>query len=101
MKILCLLTGIFFIPEIQKKLSGHSINFLESYNNEDFDLLVLDMDHKQSFDLCQRFPEKSFCFGSHMDKAKIQKFKATGCKNVFPRSAFLNKLERLNPGGKI
>ncbi len=92
MKILCFLTDIFFIPKIQELLKGDDIEFLDSYNDEGFDLLILDMDHKDSLSLCKRFPEKSFCFGSHMDREKIQEFKSTGCKNVFARSIFLNKL---------
>ena len=98
MKILCLLTDIFFIPEIQKKIPCHSVSFIESYNGEAFDLLVLDMDHRESLVLCSRFPEKSFCFWSHMDTEKMEKFKATGCKNIYPRSVFLKKLLELSVG---
>ena len=71
----------------------HEVGFIESYKNEQFDLLVLDMGHRESYGLCKKFPDKSFCFGSHMDTEKIKKFSETGCKNVFPRSVFLKKLE--------
>lgn len=97
MKILCLLADIFFVPHIQKILFNCNVRFIDAYKGEDFDLLILDMGHKESYNLCKKFPEKSFCFGSHMDTEKMKKFSETGCKNVYPRSAFLKRLEELKP----
>ncbi len=95
MKILCLFTDIFFLPAIREAFKDHEVQVLENYKDEKFDLLIIDMDHFQSYDVCKKFPEKSFCFGSHMDTKKMKKFRETGCKNVYPRSVFLKKLEQL------
>ena len=94
MKILCLLADIFFVPHIQEALFNHDVTFIETYKGEDFDYIILDMVHKESFVLCKKFPEKSFCFGPHIDTGLVGKFKGTGCKNVYPRSVFLAKLEK-------
>ena len=91
MKILCFLTDIFFIPEIERALSGHSVKFADKYSGECFDFLLLDMDNKISFELCKKYPEKSICFGSHSNTEQMKKFKSTGCKNIFPRSVFLKR----------
>jgi len=96
MKILCLLCDIFFIPEIQKVLTGHSLEFVQSYDNRVFDFLVLDMDHAESFELCRKYPEKSICFGSHADTDGMKRFRETGCAKVFPRSVFLERLKEIN-----
>jgi len=93
MKILCFLTDIFFIPEIEGALSGHSVKFADNYSGESFDFLLLDMDNKISIELCKKYPEKSICFGSHSNTEQIEMFKYTGCKNIFPRSIFLKRLE--------
>ena len=96
MKILALVSDIIFIPIIQSALSKHDVKFVEVYNGEEADLFVLDMDHNQSFELCKKFPEKSFCFGSHKNTELMEKFRQTECKNVFARSAIKTVLQRLN-----
>ena len=96
MKIICLLCDIFFIPEIQKTLSGHSLEFIQSYTDQKFDLFILDMDHAESFELCKKYPDKSICFGSHADVGEIKRFRDAGCKNVIARSAFLDRLKEMN-----
>lgn len=96
MKIVCLLCDIFFVPEIQKELSNHEVEFIQSYTDQKFDMLILDMDHAESYYLCQKYPEKSICFGSHGNTEEMKRFKDTGCKNVIPKSAFLGKLKEVN-----
>lgn len=95
MKIVCLLGDIMFIPVIQHVLSKHDVSFIESYDGEDADILVLDMDQRDSFDVCKKFPEKSICFGSHKNTDQIKKFRETGCKDVVARSALKAALERI------
>ncbi len=95
MKIVCLLCDIFFIPEIEKALPNHSIKFLQSYSEQEFDLLILDMEHAESYELCKKYPDKVVCFGSHADTEGMKRFKDTGCARVFPRSVFLEKLKEI------
>ncbi|MBI4163270.1 MAG: hypothetical protein HY512_00275 [Candidatus Aenigmarchaeota archaeon] len=90
MKIVSLVSDIMFIPVIQSALSKHDVQFIESYNGEDAELFVLDMDHKDSYEVCKRFPKKSICFGSHKSTEQIKKFTETGCKDMIARS-LLNK----------
>ena len=95
MKILCLLTDIFFMPEIKNVLGEHEIVFGDGHLNEDFDLFVLDMLHKESIGLCKKYPEKSVCFGPHSDAKLMGEFASTGCKNIFPRLIFIKKLREV------
>ncbi len=93
MKIVVLLSDVFLVPIIQSALSNHKIIFVENYSAEESDLFVLDMDHKDSYEVCEKFPEKSVCFGSHKNIEQIKKFKDTGCKSVIPRSLLAKKLQ--------
>ncbi len=100
MKVLCLLNDVLFMPKIESLLKGHDVKFLDSYNEEEFNFMILDMDHKDSYILCKRFPDKSMCFGSHMDIEAMKRFRDTGCKKVFSRSAFFEKIRVTVDGWK-
>ncbi len=93
MKIVVLLGDVFLLPIIQSALSKHGVKFIEKYSGEEADLFVLDMDHKDSFEVCKKFPEKSICFGSHKNTDQIERFMEAGCKNVVARSALNRKLQ--------
>ncbi|MBI2667705.1 hypothetical protein HYX17_02950 [Candidatus Woesearchaeota archaeon] len=93
MKIRILIKDLFLkskTEEIIKSLN-HSITFEE----DDFDYVIVDLNHKDAFNLIERYPDKCFCFCSHVDKDKIDKAKEIGCKNVYPRSLFFSKLPYL------
>ncbi|HLD57614.1 MAG TPA: hypothetical protein VJA47_04865 [archaeon] len=95
MEIIALTSDIMFIPLIQSALSKHHVQLIESYNGEDAGLFVLDMDHKDSFEVCRKFPEKSICFGSHKNTEQIKKFRELGCKGVVARSMLKKTLEEI------
>ena len=101
MEIICLLADIFFVPEISKIFKGHEIQFLDNYKDEKFDLLIIDLDHSQSYEVCKKFPEKSFCFGSHKNTELMHKFAQTGCKSVVAISALKKKLEETNQSARL
>ncbi len=98
MNIIALTGDILFIPIIESGLSRHSVKFIEKYSGEEADLFILDMDHKDSFEVCNKFPEKCICFGSHKNIEQSKKFRETGCNNVIPRSLLTKKLQEI---GKV
>ena len=95
MNIICLVKDLILISTIQNSLKDHQVEFIDNYKGQNFDLLILDMDLPESYELCKKFPEKSFCFGSHKDTELMDKFKQTGCKSVYPRSAIKAALKNL------
>jgi len=95
MKIICLVKDLILISTIQNSLKGHQVEFIDNYKGQNFDLLILDMDIPESYELCKKFPDKSICFGSHKNTKLMDKFRQTGCKSVFPRSAIKATLKNL------
>ncbi|MBI2663604.1 hypothetical protein HYX15_03695 [Candidatus Woesearchaeota archaeon] len=92
--------GIFIVVDdllFKTKIEGiiKSINGSITKNIYGADYIIVDLNHKEAFDTLKKFPEKSLCFCSHLDKEKLDKAKSLGCKNVYPRSLFFDKLRSI------
>jgi len=93
MDIFIVVDDLLFKTKIESIIK--SVNSSITKNIYDSDYIIIDLDHKEAFNTLKKFPEKSLCFCSHLDKEKLDKSKSLGCKNVFPRSLFFDKLRSI------
>ena len=98
MKILVFVKDLFFRVKIESELKRLNLDyqFLENLDKlGEFDFLVLDLEQEKNFEAVQKLPEKVICFCSHKNIEVIRRAKDAGCKNVYPRSVFFEKLEKI------
>ncbi|MBI4895814.1 MAG: hypothetical protein HY831_04955 [Candidatus Aenigmarchaeota archaeon] len=99
MKILGLVDDLFLIAKVEGAISkaNLSIKFLsaEDILKREFDYVIVDMEHEDAFNVIEKFPDKALCFGSHVKTDLFQKAGLLGCKRVFARSVFFDKLSEL------
>lgn len=93
MKIMILVNDLFLRAKVEEIIK--SLNHSIISKGDDFDYYIIDLSHKDAFSLIKKYLDKCLCFCSHVDKDKINKAKELGCKNVYPRSLFFNKLPSL------
>ena len=99
MKIVGLVDDLLMLSKIEGiiKQLNLSIKFLsaEDIESRNFDHVIVDMHHKDAFNIMQKFPAKCICFGAHTRTDLFEKAKDLGCKKVYPRSVFFDKLTSL------
>ena len=69
-----------------------------TYNIKDINqktLILVDLNHKQAFEIIKQYPQKCIAFGSHVDTEKLKKAKELNCNLVLPRSKFFENLANI------
>lgn len=70
-----------------------------SYNSgqslEEYDHIILDLQHPEAQDILHRQAKKCLAFGPHVNEEALRDAKALGCKEALPRNMFFNRLPEL------
>lgn len=97
-KILGVVDDLFFSVKIDSILKnyGHKIDYYESNMKMDsYDLILVDMTHKDAFGVIENIPDKCIAFGPHVNVDLFKKARLLGCKKVLARSRFFEELPSL------
>lgn len=97
-KILGVVDDLVFSMKLESilKNNGHKIDYYKSdIEMNDYDLILVDLSHKDAFKVIKSIPEKCIAFGSHVDVDSFKKARSLGCKRVLPRSRFFEELPNL------
>ena len=99
MRLVALVDDLFFIGKIESivKNLGLAIKFLQADDimKREFDCVIVDMHHKDAFIVIEKFPHDTLGFASHVKKDLFEKAQKLGCRRVYPRSVFFEKLPEL------
>ena len=95
MKVAALLTDLFFMVKIRDELKGKEVKFCSNKDEipDNFDYIIIHLQHKDAFDAIEKYSDKCICFGFHTSEefSKAKKI----CKNVYPNSVFFKRLQEL------
>jgi hypothetical protein len=95
MKIVVLINDLFFMAKIRDELKDKEVKFCSSGNEipENFDYLIIHLQHKDAFKFIEKYKDKCICFGFHTSEEFKEAKKV--CKNTYPNSLFFKKLPEM------
>ena len=95
MKVVALVTDLFFMTKIRDELKGKEVTFVSSLNEipDNFDYILIHLQHKDAFKAIEKYSDKCICFGFHTSEefSKAKKI----CKNVYPNSVFFKRINEI------
>jgi len=97
-KILGVVNDLIFSMKLDSILKnhGHKIEYYKLDREiENYDLILVDMMHKDAFEIIENFPDKCIAFGPHTDVDLFEKARLFGCKKTLARSRFFEELPSL------
>jgi len=95
MQVVALVSDIFFMAKIRDELKDKEVKFCSSLNGipDSFDYILVHLQHKDAFNVIEKYSDKCICFGFHTSE-EFNKAKKM-CKNVYPNSVFFKRLPEL------
>ena len=96
MKIVALVTDIFFIAKIRDELKDKAeIRFCSSQNEipDNFDYILVHLQNRDAFNVIEKYSDKCICFGFHTSE-EFSKAKNI-CNKTYPNSVFFKRLHEL------
>jgi len=97
-KILGVVDDLIFSMKLDSILKNHG-NEIDYYKLDmkidDYDLILVDMMHKDAFDIIKDNPSKCIAFGPHTNVDLFEKARSLGCNRVLARSRFFEELPSL------
>jgi len=97
-KILGVVDDLIFSMKLDSILKNHGreIEYYKSNMNiEGYDLILVDMMHKNAFEIIKNNPNKCIVFGPHTNVDLFEKVRSLGCNKVLARSRFFDELPSL------
>jgi len=97
-KILGVVNDLIFSVKLDSilKNNGHEIDYYNpSIKIDNYDLILVDMMHKDAFEIIKNNPNKCIAFGPHTNVDLFDNARLLGCKKVLARSRFFEELPSL------
>jgi len=96
---------VYYIPDLMfrsrvEEILKHSpdIQFerlSEAVPSSDFDYLILNLEDEGALEAIEKYSNKVICYCAHVKIDLMKKAKESGCKHVYPRSAFFGQLIKI------